>query len=106
MRHEPRWLLDHVSQDIGCFVVILLAAAVATHRYLLRQHGKSGVCVGLAEHDLMGVREISFVMEAVILAKYDPEVVFGHRSPPNHKTWEWALSVVCPDKFFNKVSNM
>jgi len=82
MRHEPRRLLDHVPQDLGRFIVILFATAVAAHGNLLRQHRKGGVRIRLAEHDLMRVREIAFVMEAVILAEYNPEVVFGHRCPP------------------------
>src|SRR5215831_151367 len=98
MRYEPRRLLDHVPQDLGHFVVVLFAAAIAAHGNLLREHRKAGVSIRLAEDDLMRVREIAFVMESVILAEYDPEVVFGHRSPPNHKTWEWALPVVCPQQ--------
>jgi hypothetical protein len=103
---KPRRYLDHVPQDLGGFVVILFAAAVTAHRNPLGQHWKAGVRIGLAQNDLMRVREIAFVMESVVFAEYDPEVVFGHRSPPNHKTWEWALSVVCLNKFLGKVSNM
>jgi hypothetical protein len=44
----------------------------------------------------------------MILAKYDPVVVevFGHRVLQTTGTWEWALALVCPDKFLSKVSNM
>src|SRR5215475_4408770 len=106
MRHEPRWLLNHVPEDLGWLVGVLFTAAVAAHRNVLRQHGEIGIRIGLSKHDLVRIREIALVMETVVFAEYDPEVVFGHHSPPSHRTWDWALSVVCPDKFLSKVSNM
>lgn len=108
MRDESCRNLKHIPQNLSRFISVFLATAVASHRDFLRQGGKRRARVGRTQHNLMRVGQVSFVMESVILAEHDPDViaVFRHLLSSSHRTREWALTVVCSPEDFERVISL
>lgn len=75
--------LRFISHYIFDLVRILFPATIAPDIDALGKHGKSRVSVRLAQKDAMLVASIAFVMDATVLADYDPVVIgcVSHGAP-------------------------
>jgi hypothetical protein len=77
MRLELLRHLNFISHDFLSFIGVFLAATIAPHFDLLRQHGERSIGIGFPEQDAVFVTDIALVVEAVILADNNPKVVSG-----------------------------
>jgi hypothetical protein len=77
MRDEAFWDFNFIPQDLGSLVRILLPAIIAAHTQRSIYLWKWRISVCLSERDLMRVRRVVLVMEALILADNDPKIVCG-----------------------------
>jgi hypothetical protein len=75
MRDKGFGNLNLIAHDFFLLIGIFLSAAIAAHLELLGQHRERAKGVGLAEQDFVLIPDIAFVMDSMVLADNDPEVV-------------------------------
>jgi hypothetical protein len=75
MRAELLRDLNLVPHDILPLVGIFPTAVVAVHLDFLGQQGERGISVRLSQQDAMFVTGIALVVDAVVLADYNPKII-------------------------------
>ena len=75
MRDKDFGNLNLIAHDFFLLIGILFSAAIAAHLELLGQHGESAKGVGLSEQDFVLIAGIALVMDSMVLADNNPEVI-------------------------------